>query len=121
MTGFQELISDMMDDPDVGQTVWYNHVAGESFDVATRTNNVTYDAYPVKASIRDYSVREIVDNVKRGDRKATIAGADLPFTPVKDDTLTVNGATFTIVGVETRNVGADAGLHVLQIRGFGNG
>lgn len=102
----------------VGQTVTYHQLTGESFDVATGVNTPTYSSHSVTASIRDFSAREIIGNIRQGDRKATIAGAALSFIPGKDDRMVVNGKTFSVISVETRNILNDSGVHVLQIRGL---
>jgi hypothetical protein len=80
-------------------------------------NAVTYTDYTIKASLRDYTAREITGNVAVGDRKASIAGADLPFVPVKDDKIVADGITYLVIAPEKRNVGDEAGLYVLQVRG----
>lgn len=101
----------------VGQTITYKRVTGQSFNTSTGINTPTYETVSVKASIRDYQPRDIMQNVRVGDRRATIAGHSLGFTPAKDDVVLVNGKEFAVIAVEQRNVTDDAALFVLQIRG----
>lgn len=117
MMGGAERVSALLNR--VGQMVTYKRVTGQSYDTATGVNTVTYTDYSIRASIREYSPRDIQGAVRIGDRKAQIAGADIAFTPAKDDKLVIDSLTWAIVSIETRKIGEDACLHILQIRGAG--
>lgn len=102
----------------VGRPITYRHLTGESFNVTTGVNTPTYSEIQVAASIREFAAREIMGNIRQGDRRATVAGKDFAFTPAKDDIVVIDGRSFSVISVESRDVLNESGVHVLQIRGL---
>lgn len=101
---------------DKGETITLRKSAGV-FNVATGENALTDTDYTVKASLREYSPRELVGLVQQGDKKARIAVAALSVTPAKGDKVIAGSRTFTVLAVDTRNFEGLGAIHILQIRG----
>ena len=77
----------------------------------------TSRAYPCKGILDTYRTSQIDQTiVKQGDRKALLLGDSLPsgVVPAPGDTVTAEGAVFTVVAVERD---PDAATYTCQVRG----
>jgi hypothetical protein len=69
-----------------------------------------------------YTPQELVNGIMQGDSKVTfsnaqIAAAAWPGPPAKNDQIVIDGRTRTILGVESKYLGTDVLVHVVQVRG----
>jgi hypothetical protein len=86
-------------------------------DPATGKTTDTVTDTEAKGVIQEYAAR-FVDGtvVRRGDRRLTIAAADLALTPVPGNQILIGGDVFEVVNVESKYVGAEVVAYELQIR-----
>ena len=117
MNGVAARVSELVNR--VGQLVTYKRAASSSYDVATGVNVVTYSDYSVRAVLKEYTTRELLGDVRIGDKKAQIAAYDLPFAPAKDDKIVADGLTYNVQASDRRFISDDAALLILQLRGAG--
>ena len=100
----------------VGQAVTLRRVQTAFPDRPWEPARTTVD-YPARASLRAYRANEVIGAVRQGDREARIAARELPVTPTSEDKLVVEGKELAILAVDTRRLGAEDVLHILQVRG----
>jgi hypothetical protein len=81
------------------------------------------DATP-KAKVRGYQPHELVNGIVQGDRQVIIGATTLaafgwPAPPSKaaGDRVLIDGKPTAVQGVETRKIGEDAAMYVIQVRG----
>src|SRR5918994_3118550 len=103
-----------------GETITYKRVTHGSYSTTTLQSTPSVQSYTIKASVREYRVREIAGLVQQGDREVRIAAADLSFTPRSSDQVVIGGKTYQVVSVNTRSPFNEAAIHIVQVRG-GNG
>lgn len=101
----------------VGRTVTYKRVTGQSYSTTTGINTVTYTDYALIANVRDYRPRELQGDVRIGDKKMQLAASDIAFTPQKDDNVVFDGITYNIIAIDNRFISEDAALYIMQLRG----
>jgi hypothetical protein len=76
---------------------------------------VTVDT-TIKGRIEEYRDRQLSDTIRAGDRKVTIAAADIALAPTIEDQVVVAGLGYNVVNV-TREMATDlAAIYVLQLR-----
>ena len=73
----------------------------------------------VKGRLDEYHNREIGETVQVGDRKLTIAAADLTFNPSSADEVVINDEIYRVVNVKSTQATDEAAIHEMQIRGAG--
>ncbi|MGO1121220.1 hypothetical protein ACTL6U_21190 [Rhodovibrionaceae bacterium A322] len=72
----------------------------------------------MKALVRGYQPSEIQGAIEEGDREVRLAAKALPEAPKAGrDSLRIGARTLRILSVETRHLGEEALLHLLQVRG----
>lgn len=72
----------------------------------------------LRALVRGYQPSEIQGVLEEGDREVRLAAAALSQAPQSNrDQLRIDGRNHRILAVETRHLGEEALLHLLQVRG----
>lgn len=99
-----------------GGDVTFRVITVGAYDPATGTAGETTSDTTVKGVIEDVSVREINDLVQAGDRKLTVAAADLSAAPKIADKVLISGVTHQIIRVETIEQDNRAITHELILR-----
>lgn len=107
-----------------GTTVTVRRVTAAAYNTATGTMTPTISDTVVKARIDEYTDRELGFSVatqagqliRAGDRKVTIAAADLSFTPSVDDQVVIAAVEYEIIRVQPELATNQAAIHVLQVR-----
>ena len=90
------------------QTGVYNAVSG------TITENTTDT--PVRGVLEDVSVREVNDLIQSGDKRLTIAAADVTTAPATADRVLIGSITHQIIRVTTIEQDNTAITHELILR-----
>jgi len=101
-----------------GTDVTFTSQATGGYDPATGTVSTASPAtsYTVKGRLDEYLARELNDTIKVGDRRLTIAAADVDAQPDVDDAVTVAGLAYDIVRVENVMGTDENAYYVLQLR-----
>ena len=71
----------------------YNPTTGTASEV---TSDVT-----IKGVLEDVNAREVNDLIQAGDRRLTIAAADVSATPTAADRIIISGVTYQVVRIAT--------------------
>lgn len=79
----------------------------------------------VRGVVRGYAASELVGAIQQGDREVRIANAEIlaaawpgpPRAGENADRVVIDGVAMVVMAVDTRHVGGDAALHILQVRG----
>ena len=101
----------------LGTSVTIRQVSLGGYNTTTRTATPTNVDTVVKGILEDYVAHEADDTVKLGDRKLTIAAADLSFEPTTQDLVLISSVIYTIVRVESLRATSQPAALVLSIRG----
>lgn len=86
----------------------YNTVTGTASETALDTT--------VKGVLEDVNLREVNELVQAGDRKLTVAAADLSSAPTTADKVLISGVTHQIIRVVTIEQDNQAVTHELILR-----
>lgn len=100
-----------------GTAAALRRVTGTKYSTTTRTMTPVTTDTPLKIRLDDYQDREIRGNIKVGDRKGTIAAADVDEAPTLDDNVVIGERVYDIVNVESLIATDLAATFVLQLRG----
>jgi hypothetical protein len=97
----------------IGQTVTVRRLSG--------TQQIPLDVV-VRAVVRGYGPDELLGGVQQGDRRVILTQHEMEqgqwCWPVKvQDRVIIDGRTTTVQSVETRKIGNDIAMYVLQVRG----
>lgn len=76
----------------------------------------------VAGVIKDYKPTELAGTMVQGDSEVTITNTEIsqrqwPGPPKTGDEIVVDGKVRTVRGVETKYLGSEKLVHVLQVRG----
>lgn len=85
----------------LGGDVTIRSVTVGDYDTTTGTASETVSDVVVKGFVEDVNSREVNDLVKVGDRKLTVAAADLSTVPTTSDKVVISGVVYQIVNIET--------------------
>lgn len=85
----------------LGGDVTIRAVTVGDYDANTGTASETVSDTVVKGFVENVNAREVNDLVKAGDRRLTIAAADLASTPSTSDKVVISGVVYQIVNIET--------------------
>lgn len=99
-----------------GTSVTFRRVTGTAYNTTTRTMTPTTADTVVKGRLDEYKDRELSDTIHAGDRKLTVAAADLAYTPSVDDKVVIATVMYDIVRVEPQLATDLAAIHVVQLR-----
>lgn len=99
-----------------GTSVTIRRVTVGTYSTATRSQAPTNTDYMVKGRLDNYTDKEIQGTIQAGDRKLTIAAADVVFVPVPHDKAVIGSVPFDVVAVTREQVVDSPALYILQIR-----
>lgn len=99
-----------------GTSVTIRRVTGTSYSTTTRSMVPTTADTVVKGRLDEYLDRELGEVVHVGDRKLTIAAADLTFTPTVDDKVVIATLVYEVIRVQSDIATDAAAIYVMQIR-----
>ena len=71
----------------------YNPTTGTASEVTSDTS--------IKGVLQDVSTREVGDLIQAGDRRLTIAAADVNAAPTTADRIIISGVTYQVVRIAT--------------------
>lgn len=103
----------------VGEEITYKRKTTDpALNTTTLVKSPSYTSYTIKASVRQYSLKQInAGLVDAGDREVRIAAADLSFTPTRSDKVTIASRDYFIKSVITRSPKSEAAIHILTVGG----
>ena len=87
-----------------------------AYNTATGTASETTADTAVRGVLEDVSVREVNDLIQSGDKRLTIAAADVTTAPVTADRVLIGGVTHQIIRVTTIEQDNTAITHELILR-----
>lgn len=99
-----------------GTSVTLRRVSGTAYNTATGTMAPTTSDTVVKARLDEYRDRELSDLIHAGDRKVTLAAADLSFLPTIDDLVVIASLEYEVLRVQSELGTDQAVLYILQVR-----
>lgn len=107
-----------------GTSVTIRRVTGTAYNTTTRTMTPTTADTTVKARIDEYTDRELgfsvatqtAPPIRAGDRKVTVAAADLAYVPSVDDKVMIATLIYDVIRVQPELATDLAAIHVLQVR-----
>lgn len=99
-----------------GGDVTFRVITVGAYDPATGTASETTSDTTIKGVLEDVNAREINDLVQAGDRRLTVAAADLSAAPKISDKVLIGGVTHQIIRVETIEQDNQAITHELILR-----
>ncbi len=99
-----------------GTSTVIRRVTGTAYDPTTRTMAPVTTDTTVKGRFEDYTDRQFSETIKAGDRKLTIAAADLAYTPTPAEKVVSAGIIYQIVTVKQEMATDQAALYTLQLR-----
>jgi hypothetical protein len=100
----------------LGTTVTLRQIARTFDPVTGKTTDVVTDT-TVKGVIQDFAARYVDGTVvRRGDRRLTLAAADLVVEPVPGNRVVIGSDVFEVINVESKFVGPKVVAYELQIR-----
>lgn len=86
-------------------------------DPATGKTTDTVTDTTVKGVVQDFAARYVDGTVvRRGDRRLTLAAADLAVEPIPGNRVIIGADAFEVVNVESKFVGPSVVAYELQIR-----
>lgn len=100
-----------------GTSVTMRKTTASAYSTATHKVTSTPVDTTIKGRLSDYEAHEIVGRVQVGDRKLTIAAADLTYTPRTEDEVVIGNRIYSIEDVASPQATDEAALHIMQIRG----
>lgn len=99
-----------------GQDVTIRTVTGTAYNVTTRTMTPTTADVTVAGRLDNYRDRELLGTIRAGDRKLTIAAADVSAIPTVADKVVIASTVWDIIDVLPEQATDQAALYVLQLR-----
>ena len=72
-----------------------------AYDPVTGTASESVSDATVKGVVEDVNAREVNDLVQAGDRRLTIAAADVNAAPTSADRVIISGVTYQVVRIAT--------------------
>ena len=87
-----------------------------AYNTATGTAAETTADTAVRGVLEDVSVREVNDLIQSGDKRLTVAAADVATAPVTADCVLIGGVTHQIIRVTTIEQDNTAITHELILR-----
>ena len=99
-----------------GTSVAIRRVTGTAYNTTTGTMIPTTVDTVVKGRLDEYTDRQLSDTIRAGDRKLTIAAADLTIPPTVDDTVVIAMLVYEVVRVVSEQATDLSAIHVLQVR-----
>lgn len=87
-----------------------------AYNTATGTQAVTDTDTTVKGRIDDFEDSELSDTIKAGDKKLTVAAADVPFAPGVEDQVIFDGLTYDVVSFKAFIAKDLTAFFVVQLR-----
>jgi hypothetical protein len=114
-----DVIADVLNDADLGfQTVTLTSVTAGTYDPATgTTTGGSTSSATVPAVVEDYKGLALLNGlIQAGDKKVTVAAANLTTAPKPTDTLTAGGIAYAVVNVVTVQPGSVAVIYEIQAR-----
>ena len=85
----------------LGGDVTIRSVTVGAYDPSSGTASESVSDAVVKGFVENVNAREVNDLVKAGDRRLTVAAADLSSTPSTSDKVVITGVVYQIVNIET--------------------
>jgi hypothetical protein len=71
------------------------------YNPTTGTTSETTSDVTIKGVLEDVSAREVSDLIQAGDRRLTIAAADVAAAPTTADRIIISGVTYQVVRIAT--------------------
>ena len=99
-----------------GGVVTINRVTAGVYNPTTGTASETVAGTVVRGVLEDVSVREVNDLIQSGDKRLTVAAADVTAAPVTADRVLIGGVTHQIIRVTTIEQDNTAITHELILR-----
>jgi hypothetical protein len=99
-----------------GGEVTINRVTAGVYNPATGTASEVVAGTVVRGVMEDVNVREVNDLIQSGDKRLTVAAADLVATPSTADRVVVGSLTHQIIRVTTIEQDNTAITHELILR-----
>ncbi len=99
-----------------GGDVTFKVITVGAYNPVTGTASETTSDTTIKGVLEDVSAREINDLVQAGDRRLTVAAADLSAAPKISDKVSIGGVTHQIIRVSSVEQDNQAITHELILR-----
>lgn len=100
----------------LGTSIAIRRVTSTAYSTVTRSMMPVTQDFTVKGRLDEYTDRQLSDTVRAGDRKLTIAAADLTFEPTVDDQAVIAGTIYEVIRVMTELATDQAAIYVMQLR-----
>jgi hypothetical protein len=84
-----------------GGTATIRRVTNGTYNPVTGTASESTSDTTVKGVVEDVNAREVNDLVQAGDRRLTIAAADVNAAPTTSDRIIISGVTYQVVRIAT--------------------
>jgi len=114
-----DIIADVLDDAGLGfQSVTLTSITAGTYDPATGTvSGGSTSTTSLRAVVEDFKGLELISGlVQAGDKKVTIAGANVASVPKPTDTVTAGGVVYSVERVNTVAPGSAAVIYELHCR-----
>jgi hypothetical protein len=99
-----------------GGVVTINRVTAGVYNPTTGTSSETVAGTVVRGVLEDVNVREVNDLIQSGDKRLTVAAADVAAVPSTADRVLIGGVTHQIIRVTTIEQDNTAITHELILR-----
>lgn len=99
-----------------GGVVTINRVTAGVYNPTTGTASETVAGTVVRGVLEDVNVREVNDLIQSGDKRLTVAAADVTAVPSTADRVLIGGVTHQIIRVTTIEQDNTAITHELILR-----
>jgi hypothetical protein len=99
-----------------GGVVTINRVTAGVYNPTTGTSSETVAGTVVRGVLEDVNVREVNDLIQSGDKRLTVAAADVAAVPSTVDRVLIGGVTHQIIRVTTIEQDNTAITHELILR-----
>lgn len=84
-----------------GGDVTLRTVTSGVYNPTTGTASETESDVTIKGVLEDVTAREVGDLIQAGDRRLTIAAADVSSTPTTSDRVIISGVTYQVIRLTT--------------------
>jgi hypothetical protein len=114
-----DIIADVLGDADLGfQSVTLTSITAGTYDPATGTvTGGSTTTTSVRAVVEDFKGLSLLNGlIQAGDKKITVAAANVTTAPKPTDTVTVGGIVYAVVNVVTVQPGSAAVIYEIQAR-----
>jgi hypothetical protein len=121
-----QVVLEVLGDPDFTKAIALNYPNASAYDVETQTATKAIATVNIRAIVEDFPLkgRHVPESAMSGmdygqgvvvsnSKKITIAAANIP-EPLPTCTVTYDGKTLSVIGVETVFVGDTAVLYILR-------